>query len=104
MNKLQLQQHAEFKVNPIEVSTGIKLELIRISSDLWFGKYDSKDTSAYYYTADTDKFSLTLEYNTADRIHFKWNLDYQKHDGKKKFRENFKTELEVAQFINTKLK
>ncbi len=104
MNKLELQQHAEFIINKVSYVTNVEFELIRISSDLWFGKYDSKDTSAYYYTADTDKFSLTLEYNTADRIHFKWNLDYQKHDGKKKFRENFKTELELSNFINTTLK
>jgi hypothetical protein len=104
MDKLQLQQHAEFKVNPIEVSTGIKLECFRISSDFFMGEYGDKDTSTYYFRGKNDKYIIDLQYNTVDRITFKWNLQYKKSNGSKSFRENFKTELEVAQFINTKLK
>ena len=104
MDKLQLQQHAEFKVNPIEVSTGIKLECFRISSDLFMGKYGDKDTSTYYFKGKNDKYIIDLQYNTADRITFKWNLQYEKIGGTKTMKENFRTELEASQFINTKLK
>lgn len=105
MNKLKLQKDAELKVIPIRLLTNMKFECFRISSDFWFAKYDDRDTSTYYYSIwKTEKYVISLKYNTSDNITFKWNLRYEKINEIKTFNESFRTELEVAIFINTELK
>jgi hypothetical protein len=105
MNKLKLQNDAELKVNPIRLSTNLKFECFRISSDFWFDKYEDRDSSTYYYGwVKTEKYIITLKCNTSDNVICKWFLEYRKITGTKIFKKSFSTDLEVAVFINTELK
>lgn len=105
MTKLKLQNDAKLKVSPIRLSTNLEFECFRITSDYWFGKDEYRDSSTYYYgIVKTEKYILHLKYNTDDNPIFNWSLQYEKITETKIFKENFRTDFEVAVFINTNLK